>query len=280
MNHSVLRSALIAVSVTVLVLFTLAPLGWLFIMSIASPTDLVAIPLNWIPTEFDFSRYGHLLGVGERSGVSPFPSALRNSLIASVGATILALVTATLAAYAFARRAAPRIILVLMLATFMMPPITYLMPLYTAFGSLGLLNSPIALAIAYCTLLIPFATWLLTTNFDALPVEVEYAAAIEGASTMMTLRRVVLPMARPALLAAGMLSMLVAWDEFFYALLFTSDLQSKTLPVAVADLAAGRVTDYGVIAAIGVMAAIPPAIVAVLFQRHLVSGLAGGSVKG
>ena len=132
----------------------------------------------------------------------------------------------------------------------------------------------------YCTLLIPFASWLLKANFDVLPSEVEDAAAIDGAGTMTILTRIVLPMARPALLAAGMLSFLVAWDEFFYALIFMSDLRGKTLPVAIADFAAGRVTDYGLIAAVGVLASLPPAIVAVIFQKNLVSGLAAGSVKG
>jgi multiple sugar transport system permease protein len=120
----------------------------------------------------------------------------------------------------------------------------------------------------------------MKANIDVLPVEVEQAAAIDGAGTFTTLTQVVLPMARPALLAAGMLCFLIAWDEFFYALIFMSDLRGKTLPVAIADFAAGRVTDYGLIAAVGVLASLPPALVAVIFQKNLVSGLAAGSVKG
>ena len=253
---------------------------WLFIMSIMQPRELVEIPLRWLPETPDFSRYARLLGFTGEIANNAFLNALRNSLVASGGSTLLALAVSILAAYAFSRRASPMIILMLMLATFMMPPITYILPLYTMFSGLGVLNNPLTLVATYCTLLIPFATWLLKANFDVLPVEVEDAAAIDGAGTWMTLTRVVLPMARPALLATGMLCFLVAWDEFFYALIFMSDLRGKTLPVAIADFAAGRVMDYGLIAAVGVLASLPPAIVAVIFQKNLVSGLAAGSVKG
>jgi len=101
----------------------------------------------------------------------------------------------------------------------MMPPITFVLPLYTTFSGFGLLNNPLTLVAVYCTMLIPFASWLMKANIDVLPVEVEQAAAIDGAGTFTTLTQVVLPMARPALLATGMLCFLIAWDEFFYALI-------------------------------------------------------------
>jgi multiple sugar transport system permease protein len=274
------QSIAIYAAALLLAVVTLAPLLWLFIMSIMEPRELLAVPLKWLPQVPDFSRYGRLLGFTGEIAENPFLNALRNSLIASGGASLLALAVSALAAYSFTRRNAPIIILMLMLATFMMPPITYILPLYTMFSRIGLLNNPLTLVAVYCTLLIPFASWLLKANFDVLPAEVEDAAAIDGAGTMTILTRIVLPMARPALLATGMLSFLVAWDEFFYALIFMSDLRGKTLPVAIADFAAGRVTDYGLIAGVGVLASLPPAVVAVLFQKNLVSGLAAGSVKG
>jgi multiple sugar transport system permease protein len=113
-----------------------------------------------------------------------------------------------------------------------------------------------------------------------LPLEVEEAARIDGANTLGIIWYVVIPLAKPALGAAALLAFLSAWDEFFYALIFTSDLRAKTLPVAIADFAAGRATDYGLVSAVGVLAALPPTIFAVLFQRSLVSGLSAGSVKG
>ena len=280
MTRTPLQSVAIYAAAFLLAFVTLAPMLWLFIMSIMQPRELLEIPLRWLPQTPDFSRYARLLGFTGEVANNAFLNTLRNSLVAAGGSTLLALAVSILAAYAFSRRASPTIILMLMLATFMMPPITYILPLYTMFSGLGVLNNPLTLVVTYCTLLIPFATWLLKANFDVLPIEVEDAAAIDGAGTWTTLTRVVLPIARPALLATGMLCFLVAWDEFFYALIFMSDLRGKTLPVAIADFSAGRVTDYGLIAAVGVLASLPPAIVAVIFQKNLVSGLAAGSVKG
>jgi len=262
-----------------LTLFTLAPLVWLVLMSISSPTDLTSVPLRWWPSEVDLSRYGTLLDLQDGSG-QRFLSALRNSLFTAGGATLIALAVAIPAAYAFSRRGASLALLFAFLATIMMPPITYILPLYETFGGFGLLNKPVTLIVVYCAMLLPFACWLMKTNIDVLPVEIEQAAYMEGASTAFTLRRVVLPLALPAIAATCMLSFLVAWDEFFYALIFTSDLSAKTLPVAIADFSAGRVTDYGVIASVGVLATLPPAILAICFQRFIVSGLAAGSVKG
>lgn len=279
MKNTTLQTFGLIVLSFLLAAFTLAPLVWLVIMSVSSASELTAKPLIWWPSEIDLSRYGDLLNIQSGSG-ERFLMALRNSLMTALTATLLALIVAVPAAFAFSRRGASLLLLFGFLATIMMPPITYVLPLYDIFGSVGLLNSSTALAIVYCAMLLPFATWLMKSNFDAIPAELDQASMVEGASTFYTLRRVVLPLALPAIAATFMLSFLAAWDEFFYALIFTSDLTAKTLPVAIADFTAGRVTDYGVIAAVGVLASLPPAIVAMCFQRFIVSGLAAGSVKG
>ncbi|KZM48704.1 carbohydrate ABC transporter permease [Labrenzia sp. OB1] len=279
MRRSLLQSVLVYLCALMLAVFTAGPLLWLAVMSVSMPTDLTEVPLRWIPSDLDFSRYGALLDVADGSG-RHFLSALRNSILTAGGATAIALLVAIPAAYSFSRRKASMVLLFAFLATIMMPPITYILPLYSAFSSLGLLNKTVTLVIVYAAMLLPFAIWLMKANIDVLPVEVEQAALMEGASTAFTLRKVVLPLALPAIAATAMLSFLVAWDEFFYALIFTNDLSAKTLPVAIADFAAGRVTDYGVIASVGVMATLPPAILAIAFQKFIVSGLVAGSVKG
>lgn len=279
MRRSLLQSVLLYACVVLVALFTAGPLLWLVTMSISAPTDLTEVPLRWIPSEVDFSRYQTLLDLNDGSG-ERFLSALRNSILTAGGATILALLLAVPAAYSFSRRNASMVLLFAFLATIMMPPITYILPLYSTFSSLGMLNKTLTLIVVYTAMLLPFATWLMKSNIDVLPIEVEQAAFMEGASTAYTIREVVLPLALPAIAATAMLSFLVAWDEFFYALIFTNDLSAKTLPVAIADFSAGRVTDYGVIATVGVMATLPPAILAICFQKFIVSGLVAGSVKG
>jgi multiple sugar transport system permease protein len=279
MRRTLLQSVFLYTCVFAVAIFTTGPLLWLVTMSVSAPTDLTEVPLRWIPSEFDFSRYGTLLDIDGGSG-ERFLSALRNSILTAGGATAIALFLAIPAAYSFSRRNASMVLLFAFLATIMMPPITYILPLYSTFSSLGMLNKTITLVIVYTAMLLPFATWLMKANIDVLPLEVEQAAFMEGASTAYTIRTVVLPLALPAIAATAMLSFLVAWDEFFYALIFTNDLSAKTLPVAIADFSAGRVTDYGVIASVGVLATLPPAILAICFQKFIVSGLVAGSVKG
>lgn len=279
MKRSLLQTVGIYSGVVLLACFTLGPLAWLVLMSISSPSDLVQVPLHWWPSQIDFSRYRLLTDLDQDQG-QRYLAALRNSVVAAGGATLIALIIAVPAAYAFARRGASMALLFGFLATIMMPPITYVLPLYQVFGSFGMLNSLPTLVIVYAAMLLPFAIWLMKANLDVLPIEVELAAFMEGASTLYTLRRVVLPIALPAIAATAMLSFLVAWDEFFYALIFTSDMSAKTLPVTIADFAAGRVTDYGIIATVGVLATLPPALLAIFFQRFIVSGLVAGSVKG
>lgn len=279
MKRTAPQTAAIYVYAVMLASFTVAPLLWLAVMSVSAPTDLTEVPLRWIPSEFDISRYAALLDIDGGSG-ERFLYALRNSLLTAGGATFAAVILSIPAAYAFSRRNASMVLLFAFLATIMMPPITYILPLYSTFSKFGMLNHTATLVIVYTAMLLPFATWLMKANIDVLPVEVELAAFMEGASTAYTVRHVVLPLALPAIAATAMLSFLVAWDEFFYALIFTNDQSAKTLPVAIADFSAGRVTDYGVIASVGVLATLPPALLAICFQKFIVSGLVAGSVKG
>jgi len=149
-----------------------------------------------------------------------------------------------------------------------------------AFSALHLLNTIGALVIVYCTILLPFVTWLLKTNFDAVPIEIEQAARLDGAGLFGVIRHVTLPIAAAAMGTAALFAMLLAWDEFFYALLYTNDIRAKTLPVAIGDFAAGRAIDYGLISAVGVLASLPPVFIAFVLQKSLIVGLAHGGVKG
>ncbi len=268
-------------AVAVLVVVTLAPLLWLFIMSISSTTDLTSLPLHWLPRQADFSRYARLLTLEAHSAGEEFVYALRNSLGASFSATAVALLAGIPAAYSFSRFPGRRIgLLYAVLGTYMMPPVALILPLYMIFAALGLLNSVPALTIVYCTILLPFVTWLLKANFDTVPIEIEEAARIDGVGFFGVLRHVTLPIAKAGLGTATLFAVLLAWDEFFYALLYTNDLRAKTLPVAIADFAAGRATDYGLISAAGILTALPALAIAFFLQRSLIAGLAAGGVKG
>ena len=279
-QRTLIPQLLTYLAVLVLVVITLAPLVWLFIMSISSAPDLTALPLHWLPDHVDLSRYVRLLTIQPHSTGEEFVYALRNSLLAALSATAIALLAGIPAAYSFSRHPGRIGLLYAVLATYMMPPVAFILPLYFVFAVLGLLNSVPALTIVYCTILLPFVTWLLKANFDAVPLEIEEAARIDGVSLFGMLRHVTLPIAKAGLGTATLFAVLLAWDEFFYALIYTSDNRAKTLPVAIADFAAGRATDYGLISAAGVLAALPPLIIAFYLQRSLIAGLAAGGVKG
>ena len=246
-----LSIALFAVSV-------LSPVAWLLISSVSSTNDLTNIPLCWLPQELDFSRYTNLLFTPNETSAS-FLAALRNSLLITLTATVISILAAIPGTYSFSRFPGARAnLLYLVLGTYMIPPVAIVLPLYAILGRLHLLNTISGMVLVYCTILTPFATWLLKTSFDAVPLEIEESAQLDGLSRWALLLRSTVPLALPGLSAAAVWAVLVAWDEFFCALLFTSNVQAKTLTVTIADFAAGRAVDYGLICAAGAFAALPP----------------------
>ena len=261
-------------------LVILAPLVWLFVMSISSNADLSSKPLHWWPDTFDFSRYSTLLSRADNSTGAAFTASLWNSIRVAGMATFAALAVGVPAGWAVSRN--PRLgwTLGAVIGTYMLPPVALSVPLYLILAKVGLLNTVWGLALVYLSILAPFGTWLLKAGFDPIPRELEQAAAIDGARLDRLLRIVILPLAMPVIATAMIFAFLLAWDEFFYALLFTSNQNAKTLPVAIADLAGGRISDYGLIATAGVLASLPPVLIGVLAQRALISGLTSGGVKG
>ncbi|MGN6551522.1 MAG: carbohydrate ABC transporter permease [Pararhizobium sp.] len=279
-HRSPLATVLVHVAALLLAVVVLAPIAWLFVMSISSLPDLTARPLHWWPSHVNFSRYDQLLSVAQNSLGAAFLSALRNSVIVAAMATVLALIAAIPAGWSVSRNRKTGWTLYGVIATYMLPPVALAVPLYRTLAWLGLLNTTYGLALVYMSILAPFTTWLLKSGFDSIPREIESAAMMDGARLDQTIRIIVLPLAAPIVATTALFAFLLAWDEFFYALLFTSDERAKTVTVAIADLTGGRVADYGMIATAGVLAALPPVLVGLVMQRALISGLTQGGVKG
>jgi len=279
-RRSPAQTIVVYVFAMLLAVVLLAPFLWLVIMSISSASDLSSRPLHWWPETLDFSRYVTLLSVASNSAGAAFVAALRNSLTVAGLATVVALIFAVPAAWAVSRHQKTGWTIYVAIGTYMLPVVALSVPLYKALAAIGLLNNVVGLAAVYLTVLAPFTAWLLKSGFDAVPREIESAAMIDGARLDQILRRLTLPLAAPAVATAALFALLLAWDEFFYALLFTSDQQAKTVTVAIADLAGGRMSDYGLIATAGVLAALPPVLIGIVTQRALVAGLTQGGVKG
>lgn len=260
----------------------LAPFGWLIVSSVSQPRDLLARPLRWLPSQPTFERYAQVAAGGAESVAGAFRSALLNSVLVAGSTVALSMVVGVLGAYAFARLdfRFRRTTLVVFLLTYMLPPIALVIPLYLLMSTFGLLDTRLGLVIVYSSFVTPFVLWIMSNYFLTLPVELEEAARVDGCSRMGALWRVMLPIARPGLFATAMFAFLLAWDEFLFALIFTSTGASKTIPVAIAEFTGRNSVDFGLIAAGGVIASLPPVLLGVALQRYVVGGLTSGSVKG
>jgi multiple sugar transport system permease protein len=259
----------------------IAPLAWLFISSISTQNELLSVPIHWIPQEPTFERYRQVLYATGTDVAAVFRRSMINSFILATGVTTLCVSLGTLAAYSFARmsHAGHGALINVVLFAYMVPAIMLVVPLYSVLGSLGLVDTLFGLILIYSALIMPFAIWVMRGFFQTIPRELEEAAMTDGATRLGALIRVVLPISLPGLVATGLLCFLMSWEEFLLALIFTSSPAAKTIPVAIAEFTGRHSIDFGMMATGGVIAAIPPVLIAIVFQRYLVSGLTSGAVK-
>jgi len=230
-----------------------------------------------------FQRFLDLtVGASADDSALSFRSAFVNSTVIASTVTVVSMVVGTLAAYAFARLRFPgRSWLILaFMATYMLPPIALILPLYQIMSSLHLRDTPLALIIIYSSFVTPFVIWIMRGYIETISPELDDAARVDGCSRLGALVRVILPVSAPGLASTALLAFLLAWDEFLYALIITQTNASKTLPIAINDFIGRHGVDFGLLATGGVIAALPPVILAFAFQRYIVAGLTSGSVKG
>ena len=265
-------------------LVVLAPFAWLIISSISPSAELLSAHPHWIPENPTLDRYRQILSSapGGDNVAANFRLAMVNSLIVATATTLISLAVGTIGGYAFARLKFRfrRTSLFGFLAVYMLPPIALVIPLYLGLANLGLLDTKIGLIVTYCSIVTPFCLWTMSNYYLSMPPDLEEAARVDGCSRLGALVRVILPLARPGVLTTAMFGFLLAWDEFLYSLIFTSTTNAKTIPVAIAEFTGKYSSDFGLIAAGGVLAAAPPLLLALLFQRYIVGGLTSGAVKG
>jgi multiple sugar transport system permease protein len=194
------------------------------------------------------------------------------------------LVLGTLAGYAYARSKGSRLMngtLWALMITRMTPSLALILPFFILFRWFGLLDTRTGLVVAYCSLILPLSTWMMKGYFENLPPNLERAARIDGCTRLQTIWKIVLPVARPGIVAAGIFCFLVSWNEFIFALILTGSPKAQTIPVIIAGfLVQLRFFDYGPMFAASVLAVIPPVVIALAFQRYLVRGMLAGSLKG
>ena len=207
-----------------------------------------------------------------------YPRWLMTTMMVAIGATVLSLVSSTLAAYAIQRlrfKGSQYVGLGIYLA-YLVPPSILFIPLATMVFQLGLFDTPFALILVYPTFLVPFCTWLLIGYFKSIPYELEECALIDGATRLQILRQITLPLAVPGLISAGIFSFTLSWNEFIYALAFIQSSENKTVPVAIlTELVTGDVYQWGALMAGALLGSLPVAIFYSFFVDYYVSSLTG-----
>jgi multiple sugar transport system permease protein len=207
--------------------------------------------------------------------------AFGNSALIAVATTALALTLGSLAAYAIARLSMPagNQLMLMVLATQMFPGIVLIIPLFIVLSRAGMIDTHLALILVYLSFVLPVVMWILKGFFESIPIELERAAAVDGASTLQTFRLVVLPMSLPPLFAAGVFAFIESWNEFFYAVILTRT-DVKTVPIKISEFSGQYQTAFGQMIAASMLASIPVVLVAIVFRRYILLGFSEGAVKG
>ena len=277
LKGSVPRRIVKILVVSVFIAWTLFPFLWMLSLSIRSGGELFGA-LNVFPQSFSLEHFSTLFAGKE------FGTAVTNSLIVTMVSLALALAFGLACAYILARARfkfkmkGAMLFWVLLLR--ILPPIAFALPLYIMMSDAGLLSTRIPLILSHLLINIPFIIWFMISFFEALPLEVEESASVDGASEDQLFRRIVLPQVLPGLTAVSILSFMTSWNEYLYGAIFIQSPSQFTIPLTLATLNSEQeLTQWGVIAAGGIVSLIPIALFVIFAQNFLITGLSGGAVK-
>lgn len=264
--------------VAIIVLYTLFPFYWAIVSSLKTSQENVQTPVSFWPKNPTLDNYR--LVFENRS----FLLGLRNSLIVSGAVTILSLLTGTLASYAIARLQfrGRKATLYLILSMTMFPGVAIIGSLFQIMRATGAYNTLWGLTIVYLTFALPFTVWTLSNFFRAMPADLEHAAMVDGATPMVALRQVLMPLAIPGIVTTGLLAFIEAWSEFLYARTFTMTEKAITVQVAISTFTGNQQFEqpFGLRMAAAVVVTVPLLVGVLLVQRRIVAGLTAGAVKG
>lgn len=267
-----------ALLVLAIILYTLFPFYWAIVSSLKTSNEVIQTPATLWPQNPTLDNYRKVLGNDS------FIRALVNSTIVSGAVVILSLLLGTLAAYAMGRLKfrGRTFTLYLILSMTMFPGVAILGSLFQMMKTFHAFNTLWGLVMVYLTFTLPFTIWVLTNFFRAMPGELEEAALVDGATPVMALRQVLLPMALPGMVTTGLLAFIQAWSEFLFARTFTIDDRAITVQVAISQVTGNQVFEvpFAVRMAAAVVVTVPLLIGVLLVQGRIIAGLTAGAVKG
>lgn len=278
-------------AVTFLVCF---PLIWAFFTSVKPKEEIFLWPPTLWPETWTLANYRALLEgkdayfqAGAASGTAVPPSAFFidwfiNSVIVTIGTTIISTVVSTLAAYSLTRFRFPgqRSVPYLALIGYMVPSIIFVFPMFLVMVELRLTDTLLSLILGYVCITLPFCMWLMWAFFRGVPIEIEEAALVDGASRLRVFWEIVLPTAWPGIVAAAIFTLIVSWNDYLFGRVFMNSMENLPLTVGVMHFFDGTHVDWGLMMASSVLMTVPMALLFMALQRHLVAGFGAGAVKG
>jgi len=259
----------------VYLIFLLFPFYWTFVTSIKPENELYSSIVTYWPNMATFESYKKLFVNFN------FLKPMINSLLVAAVTTIVSLTVSLLAAYAFSRYRfkGRKALMTMFLTNNMFPTVLLLIPLYAIMRNIGILYTPMALVLSYTTFTIPFSIWLLNGYLNDLPMSLEEAAMIDGASRTQAFLKIIFPILLPCIVATGAYIFMTSWNEYIFAVMFTNE-GSRTIPVALKNLIGQLGVEWGMLTAGGIITIIPVCIMFFFAQKRLTEGLTAGAVKG
>ena len=274
--------------VALMAAWSLGPIVWIFISSISVRAELYSVPPHWIPREPTLAPYRTVLFEGEgfrgaagQAAAELIRAGLVNSLIISTSTTLLVMALAPLLGYVFGRIEFPgrRALFYFVLALIALPGWPIIIGLFPMMSSLRLLDTRLGLVILLFTYRIPFEMWFMTGYFRAVPAEIEDAARVDGCTRLQALYRVTIHMVRPGIVAVSIISFLHSWNFFLVPLIMAYTLRSKPLTVTITEFVGQYYVHWDLMSAATILAIVPPVVMVILFQRHIVRGLSAGAIR-
>lgn len=266
------------------------PLVWAIVTSLKPKDEIFRWPPTLWPETVTFDSYRELLfgsSVASAPGAGVPPSAyfldwFANSIIVAVGSTVISITVATLAAYSLTRfrfwgqRAVPYVAIL----GYMIPSVIFVFPMFLTMVSLDLTDTLLSLILGYVCITLPFCLWLMWAFFRGVPIEIEEAALVDGATRLQVFRQIVLPVALPGIIASAIFALIVSWNDYLFGRVFMNTMDRLPLTVGVMHFFDGTHVDWGLMMASSVLMTLPMAILFGFMQRHLVAGFGAGAVKG
>ncbi|MFF7291737.1 carbohydrate ABC transporter permease [Microbacterium sp. NPDC008134] len=274
-NRRVVAKGSLLIGLVIGAVFAAGPVLWMLSSSFKSNTQIFELPPRLVTDTFSFDAY---IAIFTNAETVRF---FLNSYIVAGSVTILTLIVAIQAAYAFSRFdfRGKRILNVVIVSVQAVPPITLLIPYFGLMVALGLYNSYAGLILTYMVFTLPYAIIMMTGYFNTLPRELDEAVRVDGAGSFTALWRILVPISVPGIVSVGIYTFMIAWNEYLFALTLTRTIDMRTVPIGIQLLMGQHSYEWNQIMAMSVLGSIPVLILFLFFQRYFISGLTAGSVK-